>query len=196
VVLAKKRTYDNTGRAAAAAQTRARILDAAYVLFLAHPFRDVTIPRIAEDAGVSVPTVVQHFRTKDALVEALIAVWQPREQALRDVPSGDPLEAARKICARYEETGAAVLRFLAIEGQLPAVDRVLGSGRVVHRAWVERTFGARLGAGKARERRVMALVAAYDIYTWHVVRRLLSADETVLVMAELAGGVLGKGDRR
>src|SRR5262245_20539126 len=161
---AKKRTYDNTGRTAAAAETRARILEAAYELFLAHPFPEVTIPRIAEAAGVSVPTVVQHFRTKDGLVEALTAAWRPREQALRDVPSGDPLEAAHKICARYEATGAAVVRLLAIEGQLPAVDRALAIGRAAHRAWVERTFGARLGSGKARERRVMALVAAYDVY--------------------------------
>jgi len=194
--MAKKRTYDNAGRAAAAAGTRERILQAGYELFLAHPFPTVTIPRIAAAAGVSVPTVVQHFRTKDSLVKALTAAWRPREQALREVSSGDPLEAAHKICARYEETGAAVLRLLAIEGQLAAVDRALETGRQGHREWVERTFGARLGTGKPRERRTMALVAAYDVYTWQLVRRVLSAEDTVQVMAALARGVLEKGGTR
>ena len=45
----------------------------------------------------------------------------------------------------------------------------------------------------AQERRAFIYHAAYDLYTWHIVRRSLSAEETVLVIAELARGVLEKG---
>src|SRR5207245_2717734 len=146
----KKRGYDMTGRAAAAAHTRIRILEAAYRLLMEQAFDDVTIPKIAESAGVSAPTVVLHFRTKDGLIEALAEWGQEREEVLREVPGGDPVEAARKICARYEEHGAAVVRLLAIEGRVAALDRAFEVGRAGHRTWVIRTFGARLGTGAAR----------------------------------------------
>lgn len=186
-----------SSRAAAAAQTRERILRAAIALFETEHYDALTFPRIAAHAGVSPQTVALHFRTKDGLVQAALAWWKPQEEALREVPGGDPLEAARRICARYEAHGAAVLRLLAIEGRVAAVQPILDHGRASHRAWVERTFGAKLGAGAARLRRIMALVAAYDIYTWHVLRRVLGPEDTILTMAELAGGVLERrGSKR
>ncbi len=195
---AKKRRYDMSSRAASAQQTRVRILEAAYTLFVDRPFDEVTFARIAEAAGVSVPTVVLHFKTKDGLTEALLAWWKPKEEALRDVVDGDPLEAARKVCARYEHNGHAVMRLLAMEEQSPAVRPILAQGRAQHRDWVERTWGAKLGTGAARERRIMELVVAYDLYTWHVLRRVLDVEATVAAMAELARGVLEQrgGGRR
>jgi hypothetical protein len=116
---------------------------------------------------------------------------------MREVEDADPLEAARKIVARYEELGRMSIHFLAIEERVPAVRPVLDTGRASHRAWVERTFGGKLGSGAARERRIMALVAAYDVYTWHVLRRVLSVEDTIQAMAELARGVLEqRGGRR
>lgn len=194
----KKRRYDMSSRAASAQQTRTRILEAAYTLFVERPFDEVTFARIAEAAGVSVPTVVLHFKTKDGLTEALLEHQRPKEQAMRDVVDGDVVDAARKICARYEHNGHAVLRLLAMEEQSPAVRPILAQGRAQHREWVERTWGGRLGTGAARERRIMELVVAYDLYTWHVLRRVLDAEGTVAAMAELARGVLEQrgGGRR
>jgi len=186
----KKRRYDMSSRAAAAQQTRIRIMEAAYQLMVDLPFDQVTFARIAEAAGVSVPTVVLHFKTKEGLTEALLAYWNPKEQALRDVEDGDVLDAARKVCARYEHNGHAVLRLLAMEEQSPAVRPILTQGRATHREWVERTFGKKLGSGAARERRIMELVVAYDLYTWHVLRRVLDAETTITAMAELARGVI------
>jgi AcrR family transcriptional regulator len=186
-----------TSRAAAAVQTRERILQATFSLFRELEFDDVTFARIAETAMVSPQTVALHFRSKDGLVEALIEWWGPQERALRAMPSGDPVEAARRVCERYEVDGAATLRFLSVENRVPALRRIVDNGRDGHREWVEQTFGDRLGSGAARQRRLMALVAAYDVYTWSVMRRVLGTEDTVLAMSDLARGVLEqKGSKR
>ncbi len=195
--VAKKRTYDNAARIAAAQQTRERMMKATLELAYDLPYDEITFPRIAERAGVSPQTVALHFKTKAGLVKAVSEWWRPHEEALREVADADPIAAARKVCARYEGgMGRATLHLLAIEERVPEVQPLLDNGRASHRSWVERTFGKRLGSGAARERRVMALVAAYDVYTWHVLRRVLSVEDTVHAMAELARGVLGgKGER-
>jgi AcrR family transcriptional regulator len=193
---ARKRRYDMTARAAGAEQTRESILRATFDLLRAEHYDDVTIARIAAAAGVSPQTVTLHFRTKEGLVDALAQWWKPQEDALREVRSREPLEAARRVCARYEELGAATLRMLSIEGRVRAIQPILDQGRAGHREWVENTFGPRLGSGAARRLRAMQLVAIYDVYTWSVLRRVLDAGETVRAMADLARAVLDrKGDR-
>ena len=194
--VAKKRRYDNTARLAAAEQTRAGIMRAALELFLELHYDDLTFARVAERAGVSPQTVTLHFRNKDGLVAATRAWWAPQEQGLR-ASSSDPLEAAKVIVARYEQLGAATIRALAVEDRVSSMRDFTTAGRASHRAWVEDTFGKKLGSGTARPRRIMALVAAYDVYTWHVLRRALDAEQTALAMAELASGVLEpKGAKR
>jgi AcrR family transcriptional regulator len=61
----KRRRYDNASRAAAAQQTRERIMQAAIDLFYEHTYDALTFARVAERAGVSPQTVVLHFRTKE-----------------------------------------------------------------------------------------------------------------------------------
>jgi len=57
-------------RAQHVADTRRRILDG-LVKAMADGIGDLSIPAVARHAGVSVPTVYRHFRTKKALVAAL-----------------------------------------------------------------------------------------------------------------------------
>jgi AcrR family transcriptional regulator len=187
----RKRAYSMTTRAAAAAHTRERILESAMSLFREHSFEEITLQRIAEMAGVSAQTVLIHFGSKEGVVEAMIEWWRPQEESMREVLPGDAYAAAEQICARYEDMGAATIRLLTIEDRIEAARKIAIAGRASHRAWVERTFPEALrGAGAARERRIMQLVAAFDVYTWHVLRRSLSAEETVRAMAELARGVI------
>jgi AcrR family transcriptional regulator len=64
------RAYRSELRAQQAATTRERIIDAT-VRVLARGLADVTVPAVAREAGVSVPTVYRHFKTKRDLLAAL-----------------------------------------------------------------------------------------------------------------------------
>jgi AcrR family transcriptional regulator len=192
----KRRRYDNASRAAAARQTRERIMQAAVELFYEHTYDEVTFARVAQQAKVSPQTVVLHFKTKDNLVAATGKWWRPREEGLRETPSGDPLEAAEKLVARYEVTGKAVMHVLAVEDSVAGVQPILRNGRRSHREWVEKTFGQRIAkSGALRERQILQLVVAYDIYTWSIFRRVLGVEETVTAMGELARAVLESADK-
>ena len=71
------RPYRSELRAQQTATTRERILDAT-VRVLAGGLADVTVPAVAREAGVSVPTVYRHFRTKRDLLAALQPHLQQR----------------------------------------------------------------------------------------------------------------------
>ena len=71
------RPYRSDLRAQQAATTRDRILDAT-VRVMARGLADVTVPAVAREAGVSVPTVYRHFRTKRGLLAALQPYLQRR----------------------------------------------------------------------------------------------------------------------
>lgn len=86
------RPYDNSRRAARADHTAARILDAAVALIGA-PEPDLSVARIAADAGVAVPTVYKHFPNRDAIFEAVQArinerfgrpSWPTTPEGIRD----------------------------------------------------------------------------------------------------------------
>jgi len=64
------RSYDNSRRAARAGDTGHRILDAAIALIGA-PEPELSVARIAEHAGVAVPTVYKHFPNREAIFDAL-----------------------------------------------------------------------------------------------------------------------------
>ena len=64
------RSYSSELRAQQAEETRSRILDAT-VRVMARGLVTLSIPDVAREAGVSVPTVYRHFRTKQDLVAAV-----------------------------------------------------------------------------------------------------------------------------
>jgi AcrR family transcriptional regulator len=64
------RTYQSQHRARQAEETRARILDATGRV-MAGGLAFVSIPQVAREAGVSVPTVYRHFATKHDLLAAI-----------------------------------------------------------------------------------------------------------------------------
>ena len=64
------REYRSELRAHQAEETRARILDAT-LRVMADGFASVSIPAVAREAGVSVPTVYRYFTTKQELLDAL-----------------------------------------------------------------------------------------------------------------------------
>jgi TetR/AcrR family transcriptional regulator, regulator of autoinduction and epiphytic fitness len=67
-----KRSYETTGRARQARETRDRIVDAAARLFLRDGYAETSIAAIAEEAGVAVPTVYATLRSKAGVLRAVV----------------------------------------------------------------------------------------------------------------------------
>lgn len=67
-----RRAYDTTRRRASAEERRGRILESARELFGRYGYGATSIERIAEKAGVAVPTVYAVYRSKRALLFALL----------------------------------------------------------------------------------------------------------------------------
>lgn len=72
-----KRTYTSELRQAQAEATRTRILDA-LVEVLAEGVETLSVPAVAERAGVSIGTVYRHFGGKAGMLKALIPYTQSR----------------------------------------------------------------------------------------------------------------------
>ncbi len=70
IATAKVRSYRSQLRAQQAEETRARILDATFRV-MAGGLAFMSIPHVAREAGVSVPTVYRHFATKRDLLAAV-----------------------------------------------------------------------------------------------------------------------------
>ena len=68
----KTRPYNSLRRREQANATRQKIIEAAHRLFVAHGYTATTLPVIAHEAGVSLPTVTAIFGTKYGLLNALI----------------------------------------------------------------------------------------------------------------------------
>lgn len=186
------RAYRSEVRAAAAAETADRILEAAIDRFSTEPYESVALEDVAEDAGVAVRTVIRRFGSKEDLFVAAGVRAGQRMQAHRDqAPVGDVRAAVRNLLEHYEEWGDQRLLMIAQEHRIPAIRRDTQKGRAYHRQWVERAFAPLLEqrAASASERRVLALVAATDVYVWKLLRRDLGLGmtETQNVIATLIG---------
>lgn len=76
----KKRPYRSVTRKTQAEQTRMRILGIAKTLFESEGFEHVTIEKIAQAAGVSIPTIYSLFQSKRGVLRALMDEALPRDQ--------------------------------------------------------------------------------------------------------------------
>jgi AcrR family transcriptional regulator len=158
-------------RAEAAAATRQRILDGARRLFLTHSFEEVTIDAVAADAETTARTVLRIFRGKDELfAEVLHSLGQ---FGMAPITPGDLETLVSGTYEFYEKFGDTVIRWLADEQRVPAMHAHLEIGRQHLRAWVAEAFARELGAlqGSARKELHDALIVAFDVYTWKLLRR-------------------------
>ena len=180
-------------RAEAVEGTRGKIMEAAYELFRAEDYADVSLERVAERARVSKQTLIRHFGSKDRLITATVDWQRPREEAARTAEPGDVQGAIVALVGRYEQMGDANVRLLALEGRAPASGYLLEQGRESHRQWVERVFQRFLPErGSAAYRtRVMAFYAATEVMVWKLLRRDfgLSRKQTQAVLLELVHGL-------
>ena len=187
-----KRPYEMTIRAEAAQSTADGILDAAIGLFTDKAFEEVTLDEVAAQAGVTKRTVLRRFESKDRLfVSAMDHAVEEMVRHRDEAPVGDAPAAVTNVVEHYERWGTNRLRLLSQEDRIELVAKHVRGGRAFHRAWVERTFAPQLTGlrGPARKRRIAALVAATDVYTWKLLRLDLglSRAETERTLVELIG---------
>lgn len=196
-----KRAYDMATRQRAKDATREAIIGAAIDAFMAERSFAITLPTVAERAGVTVKTVLRHFGSRDGLIDAAWTQAYSEVLAERVAPPDDVEGALRVLIAHYERRGDMVLAVLTDDNDPRAV-RTGDAGRLAHRAWVDDVFAARLPRDEvARSRLVDVLVVATDVYCWKLLRRDrdLSADDVLDRMVLLTDSLLADvhdGDMR
>ncbi len=190
------RAYRMDARAAAAKATRERILDIAYTQFLERWYDEVTLRDLAQEAGVALQTVVNHFGTKENLFFTVAERFSASIAETRGgVMPDDIAGAAAALVADYEQTGDTNVRMLALEERVPAVAEGLAYGRRIHREWVERIFPTALSnlRGVPRRRCLAELLTITDVLSWKLLRRDhgLSHAQTTDAIRELLEAVHG-----
>jgi AcrR family transcriptional regulator len=155
-------------RADAVEATRRRILEATERLFDEHWWDEVTLNRIAADAGVSHQTVLNHFGSKDAVLLALIEHKQGDTlERRRQAEPGDVTTAVALLIAQYEHFGLANVRATQQEHRVPALRAALDAARASHRDWVERTFAHVLPDSEPeRGQKIAAFLGATEVAVW------------------------------
>jgi AcrR family transcriptional regulator len=112
-----KRAYDASRRRASAEERRGRILQTARNLFGHYGYGATSIERIAGEAGVAVPTVYAIYRSKRALLFALLDQADARADVaglLNDLnaAAGNPRKQLRRLvsftCRFYAQAGDIV----------------------------------------------------------------------------------------
>jgi TetR/AcrR family transcriptional regulator, regulator of autoinduction and epiphytic fitness len=123
----KRRSYDNSRRAAGARQTRHSIVVAARDLFVRSGYPATTFPAIADAAGVSVQTVFAHFPAKRDLLKEVIdqaIVGDDEPLAIRDRPEVAAIRAEPDPVRKLRTHAAQVV---AISRRATSVDQMLRS---------------------------------------------------------------------
>lgn len=185
----RQRSYDSSGRQAAARARRERVLSAARGLFLRQGFAPTTIAAVAEAAGVSAETVYKSFGGKTGLVEALYrqallgegpVPAYDRSDALRT--KTDPYEIARGWSRLAMEVGPRVspLQLLvrdaalvdpSLRGLLEELDDDRHQRMRENAAYLHSAGHLRPGVGVEQAADVMWMVTSPEVYELLVLRR-------------------------
>jgi AcrR family transcriptional regulator len=183
------RRYSQHARAQAAAATGRRIVEAFLARLMTQWFDEITLDRVAQDAGVTVQTVVRRFGGKEGLLARAAETLANWIRAQRAAPPGDLDRLLENLIGDYEKTGDPIIRLLALEPRHPSLKAVLDLGRRGHRKWAATAFAEPLNQlpASARRRALDALVISTDVYTWKLLRRdqARSLRETAATMKSL-----------
>ncbi len=192
-----RRPYRMRARAEAAEATGVRIIETARKLWWERYYDEVSLQEIADDAGVSLQTVIRRFGSKDSLLAAVSQHMSPGVMAEREaVPPGDIDAVVTHLVPHYEEFGDPMIRLHSLENRLPAVKEALRLPRVWHREWLARTFAEFLPDPESPDYnwRLAMFAAAVDLNAWKVLRREqgLSVEETARAMREMLERLTGR----
>src|SRR5580693_2455933 len=168
-----QRPYRMRARARAAQATAQAIIAAARALFAERPYDQVSLPVIAERAGVTVQTVLRRFGSKEELFAAAAEERSGQIRADREAaPPGD----VTHLVAHYERWGDKQAYLLAQETRVEAIRAITDAGRQYHHDWVTRAYGPALATlpPATRRRKLAQLTAVTDLATWRLLHHELS----------------------
>jgi len=187
----RQRPYRMTARARAAEATAQAIIAAARALFAERPYDQVSLPVIAERAGVTVQTVLRRFGSKEDL---FAAAAQQRSGQIRADREAAPPGNLTHLVAHYERWGDEQAYLLAQESRVAVIRGIADAGRRYHRDWVTSAYRPALAnlPHATRRRKLAQLTAVTDLATWRLLRRELglSPDQTTAAIRELVNACL------
>lgn len=168
------RPYRMRARAESVAATRERILEAAEAAAGEFDYEGITLADVAERAGVSVQTILRHFRNREELFLGTVLHMGMKMSGDRDVePSWGTKRIVGVLVDHYERFGDRILWMLAQESRQEQIKMFTDLGRQYHANWCRDAFAPALKGlrGARRERRLSQLIAATDIHVWKILRR-------------------------
>lgn len=188
----KKRAYTMSARAQAARETEQRVLDVALRLFSEQLYDAVSLEQIAEQAQVTVQTIIRRFGSKELLFDRTLP---PRmEQVYQDRMNeavGDVEDALESLLRHYERWGQLILHLQFQKERVASIEAAVTAGRNAHKAWLKRSFAAQLEKLSTEAYRVQfaQLMIITDVFTWHTLRheQSLSEEEIREVLRSLLG---------
>lgn len=102
--------------------TRARLIEAAYTLFLKQGYHGTSMREIADQAGIAVGGIYNHFANKDEVFAAVLDAYHPYHIVMPalEATQGETMaefvqDAAHKFKAGLDDTGARLLPLAFIE---------------------------------------------------------------------------------
>ena len=182
-------------RAKAAEMTSEEIIRVVGELWMKYSIHEITLQMVAQDAGITVMTILRKFGSKEGLFEAAIRTDTAGIQDVRkESQAGNISQAISILMKEYEYAGPAVIRTLAVENDLPVAAKILKKGRELHREWCQRIFAQYLPASNDKEYKIMlgAFYAATDVYKWKLLRIDLgySKEETEKIFIKTVRGII------
>jgi len=184
------RPYSMGKRAKQAAQTDQAILKAVAKLWLTTPLPEITLEKVADNAGVTVRTILRKFGSKEELFAASIEQDAGKfEEDRRRATPGDLEDILKILLEEYELMGDAVIRTIYVEDQFEVAQQILNRGRQYHREWCREMFAPYLLTQSSvdYETSLTSFVTATEIYLWKLLRKDLgkSKEETYQVFHRL-----------
>jgi len=182
-----------TSRADDAERTGERIVDAMLQRFASTPYAHIRLEDIADDAEVTVQTVLRRFGSKAALLVTTAQRELGRIAASRaGIAGASPRETVDALADHYETYGALILKMYSEAELVDGLVELARRGREYHVAWCRSAFVVPTREGESHERRLAQIVAVCDARTWSILRldSGLSAEQTKVALLELLLPVL------
>lgn len=192
-----KRPYKMSARAEKVIATEEVVANVALQLFTERPYDDVSLEDVAAAAGVTKPTILRRFGSKEGLfVSSMQRAAHVMMRERGAAPVGNVEGAVANILDHYERWGRNRLRLLSQEDRLEVVRDNVEDGRRYHYSWVETTFAPLLERhrGAKRKRVIAALIVLTDVYTWKLLRLDLehSREQTHRILVDLIQRLKGE----